>query len=113
MILLLQSSAAALVKSRTKENNVLRQRVTGLGQPIFQNVSMKKRSKLEVEIRNILSDVLLVSLRDREMSTPLNMIFQFCQFIKEKGRDRIRVTELLNYENGVENRGSDTVLEVK
>ncbi len=62
---------------------------------------MRRRSKIEVEIRNILSEVLLVSLKDRELSATLYIIFQFCQFVKEKGRNRIRLTELLNYEKDI------------
>ncbi len=62
---------------------------------------MRTRSKIEVEIRNILSEVLLVSLKDKEMSASLYIIFRFCQFIKEKGVNRIRLTELLNYEENM------------
>ncbi len=62
---------------------------------------MRRRSKIEIEIRNILSEVLLVSLKDRELSATLYIIFQFCQFVKEKGRNRIRLTELLNYEKDI------------
>ncbi len=61
---------------------------------------MRTRSKIEVEIRNILSEVLLVSLKDKEMSASLYIIFRFCQFVKEKDMNRIRFTELLNYEEG-------------
>lgn len=84
---------------------------------------MRRRSKIEVEIRNILSEVLLVSLKDRELSATLYIIFQFCQFVKEKGRNRIRLTELLNYEKDIlwlqHNRGGvptglnfDTIFEI-
>ncbi len=58
---------------------------------------MRKRSKLEVEIRNILSEELLASLRDREASSLLYLLFRFCEFIKEHGRNRIRLNELLRY----------------
>lgn len=43
----------------------------------------------------------MVSLKDRELSATLYIIFQFCQFVKEKGRNRIRLTELLNYEKDI------------
>ncbi len=63
--------------------------------------SMKKRSKLEVEIRNLLSEVLLASLRDREMSVILYIIPRFCVLIKEKGGNRIRLRELLKHQGNI------------
>ncbi|HEY7536103.1 MAG TPA: hypothetical protein VH878_09210, partial [Thermodesulfobacteriota bacterium] len=62
---------------------------------------MRRRTKIEVEIRNILSDVLLVSLRDKEIASLLYMISRFCLLIKEKGSNRIKLTELLKYEENI------------
>ncbi|MCI0453645.1 MAG: hypothetical protein L0Y68_01465, partial [Candidatus Dadabacteria bacterium] len=62
---------------------------------------MKKRSRLEVEIRNILSDVLLVSLRDREMSALLYIISRICLLIKENRRNRIKLRELLKHKENI------------
>ena len=56
---------------------------------------MRKRSKLEVEIRNILSEELLASLRNREASSLLYLFFRFCEIIKKHGKNRIRLNDLL------------------
>ncbi len=62
---------------------------------------MRRRSKIEVEIRNTLSEFLILSLKAREMSAALYIIFRFCQFMKEKSKNRIRLTELLNHEKDI------------
>lgn len=59
--------------------------------------SMRRRSKIEVEIRNILSEELLDSLRDRDASSVLYLLFRFCELIKGRGRNRIRLNELLQH----------------
>jgi len=58
---------------------------------------MRRRSKIEVEIRNILSEELLALLRDREASSLLYLLFRFCECIKEHGRNRIRLNDLLQH----------------
>jgi hypothetical protein len=50
---------------------------------------MRKRSKEEIEIRNVLSEVLILSLKSREKSALLYLIFLYCRFISikdERGR---------------------------
>ncbi len=58
---------------------------------------MRRRSKIEVEIRNILSEELLASLRNREASSLLYLFFRFCEIIKERGRNKIRLNDLLQH----------------
>ncbi len=62
---------------------------------------MRRRSNIEVQIRNILSEVLFLSLKLSERSALLYLIFRFCQFIKEKGRDKIRLRDLLEHQEDV------------
>ncbi|MGH7802390.1 MAG: DUF309 domain-containing protein [Thermodesulfobacteriota bacterium] len=58
---------------------------------------MRRRSKIEVEIRNILSEELLASLRHGEASSLLYLLFRFCEFIKECGGNKIRLNDLLQH----------------
>ncbi len=57
-----------------------------------------KRSKIEIQIRNILSEILILSLKFTNESALLYLTFRFCQFIREEGKDRVRLTDLLKYQ---------------
>ncbi|HEX9666075.1 MAG TPA: DUF309 domain-containing protein, partial [Thermodesulfobacteriota bacterium] len=56
---------------------------------------MKKRSKTEVEIRNILSEILLHSLRSRTKVNILNLIIKYCGKASDHTIDRIYLKDLL------------------
>lgn len=62
---------------------------------------MKKRSKEEVEIRNVLSELLVLSLKSSEKSGPLYLIYRYCQFVDTKGRKRIRRRDLAKIEEDI------------
>ena len=62
---------------------------------------MRRRSKIEVEIRNILSEELLASLRHGEASSLLYLLFRFCEFIKRHGRNQIELNELLRQQENI------------
>jgi hypothetical protein len=55
---------------------------------------MKKRSREEVEVRNVLSEVLVLSLKSSEKSGLLYLIFRYCQSVNTKRRKRIRLRGL-------------------
>ena len=55
---------------------------------------MKKRSREEIEIRNVLSEVLVLSLQYSERSGLLYLIFYYCQSVDTKGRKRIKLRDL-------------------
>jgi predicted metal-dependent hydrolase len=59
---------------------------------------MRRRGKAEVEIRNILSEVIIFSLRSPEKSSLLYLIFKFCRLAKEKVNCRMKLTDLLEQE---------------
>ncbi|HSE83478.1 MAG TPA: DUF309 domain-containing protein [Thermodesulfobacteriota bacterium] len=55
---------------------------------------MKKRGKEEVEIRNILSEVLVFSLKSSDKCGLLYLIFRYCQSVDTKNRKKIRLRDL-------------------
>ena len=63
---------------------------------------MRRRSKIEVEIRNILSEVLILSLKASEKSALLYLISKFCQLKEKKGRKRIKIVDLLEYQEVID-----------
>jgi len=63
---------------------------------------MRRRSKIEVEIRNILSEVLILSLKTSENSALLYLITKFCLLKEKKGRKRIKLMELLDYQETID-----------
>jgi uncharacterized protein len=56
---------------------------------------MMKRSNIEIQIRNILSEILIRSLKCGEESSLIYLMFRFCQFIEETGKSTVRLTDLL------------------
>ena len=56
---------------------------------------MKKRTKEEVEIRNALSELLILSLRSSEKSRLLYAFFRYCELVDMEGELRVRVGDLL------------------
>ncbi|MGB7292244.1 MAG: DUF309 domain-containing protein [Thermodesulfobacteriota bacterium] len=56
---------------------------------------MKKRSKTEVDIRNILSEILLHSLRSSTKVNVLNLILKYCNKTSEEVINRIYMKDLL------------------
>lgn len=61
---------------------------------------MRRRSNVEVRIRNTLSEVLILSLKFSEKSALLYLIFRFCQLIEE--RDKIRLRDLLEHQEDID-----------
>ncbi|GEM_PF-854552 len=61
---------------------------------------MKKRSSIEIKIRNALSEILILSLKCSEESVLLYLIFRFCQFVDKKGK--IRLTDLLEHRENID-----------
>ncbi|MBI2486440.1 MAG: DUF309 domain-containing protein [Deltaproteobacteria bacterium] len=56
---------------------------------------MKKRTKEEVEIRNALTEVLILSFQFSEKSRLLYAVSRYCQFVDIRGRDGVRLGDLL------------------
>ena len=56
---------------------------------------MKKRSKTEVELRNILSEILLHSLENRAEIKVLNLILQYCNKTRDHAINRVYLNDLL------------------
>jgi predicted metal-dependent hydrolase len=56
---------------------------------------MKKRSMTEVEVRNILSEMLLRSLRSRSEIKILNLILKYCDKTRDRSISRIYLKDLL------------------
>ncbi|MGE5445389.1 MAG: DUF309 domain-containing protein [Ignavibacteriales bacterium] len=63
---------------------------------------MKKRSNIEIKIRNALSGILILSLKCSEESALLYLIFRFCQFIDKKGKSKVRLTDLLEHRENMD-----------
>lgn len=55
---------------------------------------MKKRSKTEVKIRNILSEILLHSLRGSDEITMLNLILKYCDNKRDRSTDMVYLKDL-------------------
>jgi uncharacterized protein len=59
---------------------------------------MKKRSKTEVEIRNILSEMLLHSLSSGTEIEILNLVLKYCKTARDDSRNSIDVRDLLAHQ---------------
>lgn len=59
---------------------------------------MKTRSNIEIQIRNALSEVLILSLKSCEKSALLYSVFCFCRLVKEKEQSNVKLTDLLEHQ---------------
>jgi uncharacterized protein len=59
---------------------------------------MKKRSNIEIQIRNALSEVLILSLKAREKSALLHSVFCFCRLVKGKEQSEVKLADLLEHQ---------------
>jgi len=59
---------------------------------------MKKRSNIEIQIRNALSEVLILSLKSCEKSALLYSVFCFCRLIKGKEGSKVELADLLEHQ---------------
>ncbi len=59
---------------------------------------MKKRSKIEVQIRDALSEILILSLKSREKSALLYSVFCLCQLIDKTGQSGLKRKDLLEHQ---------------
>jgi hypothetical protein len=56
---------------------------------------MRKRTKEEVEIRNALSELLILSLQSKEKSRHLHAAYRYCQLVRIGAGMRVRVEDLV------------------
>jgi uncharacterized protein len=60
------------------------------------------RSNIEVQIRNTLSEVLILSLKCSEKSALLYLVFCFCRLVEERGGNRVKLTDLLECQENID-----------